>query len=89
MTIGGFATLMNLNISKYRQMAPKENYMYLVDLEKETIEECSILGKKTGYTIILVGNEIFGLPSEDETHYLCYTLEEANAILYSGWFIPQ
>lgn len=63
--------------------------MFLVDLEKETIKECNILGKKSGYTIIAIGHEIFGLPAEDRTHYLCYTIEQANAILYSGWFMPQ
>jgi len=63
--------------------------MFLVDLEKETIKECSILEKKTGYIIIAVGNEIFGLPTEDGTHCLCETREQACQRLYGGWFMPQ
>jgi len=63
--------------------------MFLVDIEKETIKECSILERKTGYTIIAVENEIFGLPSEDETHYLCETYEQACTMLCCDWFVPQ
>ena len=64
--------------------------MYLVDIEKQTIEECSVLEKKTGYMIIQVGNEILGLPAEDETHFLCETYELASRYLSAGcWFVPQ
>jgi len=63
--------------------------MFLVDMEKETIQECTILDKKTGYTIIAVGNEIFGLPSGDGTHYLCETREQACQMLCGCWFVPQ
>jgi len=63
--------------------------MYLVDTEKKTIKECSILEKRTGYTIIQIGNEIFGLPAEDETHYLCETREQACGMLCGAWFVPQ
>lgn len=63
--------------------------MFLVDTEKKTIQECTIFISKKGYTIIAVGNEILGLPIEDETHCLCHTREQAEAILYSGSFVPQ
>lgn len=64
--------------------------MFLVDTEKETIKKCDVLTKRQGYGYILLAEgTILCLPVEDNTHYLCYTLEEANAILYSGWFTPQ
>ena len=63
--------------------------MYLVNIEKETIQECIILEKKTGYTILQIGNEIFGLPSEDENYYLCDDYSTACSIICGCWFVPQ
>lgn len=63
--------------------------MFLVNVKEKTIQKCTVLEKKTGYTVIQIGNEIFGLPAEDDDRYLCDTYERACNMLYGPWFVPQ
>lgn len=63
--------------------------MYLVNTKTRTIQECVILDKKSTYTVLQIGNEILGLPVEDEDYCLCEDYETACSVAYGCWFVPQ
>lgn len=63
--------------------------MYLVNTKTRTIQECVVLDKKSNYTILQIGNEILGLPVEDEDYCLCKDYETAYSIASGCWFVPQ
>lgn len=63
--------------------------MFLVDFEKSTIQECELLLVRPSYKVLLIGNELFNLPIEDDTHYLCDTYSQAFSLLHGYYCVPQ
>lgn len=63
--------------------------MYLVNTKTRTIQECIVLDKKSNYTVLQIGNEILGLPVEDEDYCLCDDYKTAHSIASGYWFVAQ
>lgn len=62
---------------------------YMVNFEKQTIDLVTVIARKSDYTIIEKGNELYGIPHEDSNVMLIESYETACSLLYGGHFMPQ